>query len=1097
MKSNKNVRKDDLSLESNTKKIYKMYKRKKQWVVAPVVFGLLINALSPVAALAVTDTDIILKAEQARAVSTNDLEALKAEAETNILVLVSLTKEAKDQFIKAVKDATNDSGIKIALKEARQADVVQSVANEKEEYASKINALSFLSDGTKTTYINKITALGFDALIKTYEKVVVDKNYATAKASFDTQLEEIKVAANEIMEQAIAEDTALANIPQYKIEQKAVINNLTYLSELQKYNYNKGIDAVETKVEIDAIVAKATAENTTLLSEEITGKIAELKAKVAEIKEVDSTKHDELIAMINGVGKETNAETLSKLISLESVIAKEVKDVLEGALATQLKTEKTALKTTILNDKKANELITDAEVRKFTTRVEASKTLEELSVVQSEWKALVAVKDIEKEQDIGKAQQVANDLVNKLELDEVQKNHYLESIRLENDTTEIAKIVVEAQNAAREWKEKNEAELKAAKEQAIKEINALKHLSKDAKITLIENVDKAINIVEVAEQLASAKTEDATVQLNNEKETAKSKIKKFNYLSEEEQKPFIDSIDKAESSAAITAILNDAIYADYKAGVGAIDNADLADAKGLAKEVINKLENLTAAEKTVAFKDIDKATTVQQITDALDQAKELDKDNTSANELAKELEQYKEDKKAEIDTLEFLSKEEKNGYKAEINLATDRDEVDDVFNKASAANKQIEQDKFELDKEKNTLINKIKNYKELTDAEKKQFISQTFDCKSVDEVTTLSKKIAQLCLDREISNAADNYKTVIKKAIDGLISLSQRQKEAYQKEVEATKDKAAAVKIYESAKAEDIRIFDKEKTNDVDSLIASGSYVEAQKVINQLKSDATRKQYQKKLNDSIALTDAKADANKQIDALENLSVEEKAAAKEKISKLTTKAAVEKEVKALVKADNLVHDKLLIELAEAQIKGKDFAKAAKTIEQIRDADTKAALQKQLENAQKVVPTFRGSAHVSNKGWMKPVGANKVIGTTGKSLQMEAVKLTLSDVEMPKSAKSVAGSIKYRAHVRNIGWQKFVSNGAVAGTVGQVRQMEAIQIKLTGELAKRYDVQYRVHGRNYGWQKYVSNGATAGTVGKSLRMEALQVRLVEKK
>ncbi|MFD1901912.1 hypothetical protein GQR36_21280 [Enterococcus termitis] len=59
------------------------------------------------------------------------------------------------------------------------------------------------------------------------------------------------------------------------------------------------------------------------------------------------------------------------------------------------------------------------------------------------------------------------------------------------------------------------------------------------------------------------------------------------------------------------------------------------------------------------------------------------------------------------------------------------------------------------------------------------------------------------------------------------------------------------------------------------------------------------------------------------------------------------------------------------------------------------------------------------------------------------------------------------------------------------------MEAIQIKLTGELAEKYNVEYRAHVKDIGWQKYVSNGTIAGTTGKSLRMEAVQIRLVEKK
>jgi uncharacterized protein YjdB len=58
------------------------------------------------------------------------------------------------------------------------------------------------------------------------------------------------------------------------------------------------------------------------------------------------------------------------------------------------------------------------------------------------------------------------------------------------------------------------------------------------------------------------------------------------------------------------------------------------------------------------------------------------------------------------------------------------------------------------------------------------------------------------------------------------------------------------------------------------------------------------------------------------------------------------------------------------------------------------------------------------------------------------------------------------------------------------------MEAIQLKLTGNLATSYNISYRVQVQNKGWMSWVSNGATAGTTGLSLRIEALQIRITKK-
>lgn len=58
------------------------------------------------------------------------------------------------------------------------------------------------------------------------------------------------------------------------------------------------------------------------------------------------------------------------------------------------------------------------------------------------------------------------------------------------------------------------------------------------------------------------------------------------------------------------------------------------------------------------------------------------------------------------------------------------------------------------------------------------------------------------------------------------------------------------------------------------------------------------------------------------------------------------------------------------------------------------------------------------------------------------------------------------------------------------------MEALRIRLTGDVAKSYNVRYRVHVQNIGWTAWSYNGEVAGTEGKSLRIEAVEVQLVQK-
>ena len=70
-----------------------------------------------------------------------------------------------------------------------------------------------------------------------------------------------------------------------------------------------------------------------------------------------------------------------------------------------------------------------------------------------------------------------------------------------------------------------------------------------------------------------------------------------------------------------------------------------------------------------------------------------------------------------------------------------------------------------------------------------------------------------------------------------------------------------------------------------------------------------------------------------------------------------------------------------------------------------------------------------------------------------------------------------------------------NGAVCGTTGESKRLEAVKISLSGEIAEEYDIYYRVHIQSYGWLGWAKNGETAGSTGLSKRMEAIEIRLVK--
>ena len=131
-----------------------------------------------------------------------------------------------------------------------------------------------------------------------------------------------------------------------------------------------------------------------------------------------------------------------------------------------------------------------------------------------------------------------------------------------------------------------------------------------------------------------------------------------------------------------------------------------------------------------------------------------------------------------------------------------------------------------------------------------------------------------------------------------------------------------------------------------------------------------------------------------------------------------------------------------------------------------------------------PKVSVQTHVQNVGWQKPVGNGKVAGTSGRALRMEAMKISITK-------DGISGGARYSGHVQNIGWQKPVGNGKLAGTSGRSLRIEALDLELTGEMAKCYDVFYRVHVQNYGWMGWAEATELAGSSGRALRVEAVQV------
>lgn len=129
------------------------------------------------------------------------------------------------------------------------------------------------------------------------------------------------------------------------------------------------------------------------------------------------------------------------------------------------------------------------------------------------------------------------------------------------------------------------------------------------------------------------------------------------------------------------------------------------------------------------------------------------------------------------------------------------------------------------------------------------------------------------------------------------------------------------------------------------------------------------------------------------------------------------------------------------------------------------------------------------HVQKLGWLDFVENGALSGTVGQAKCLEAIQIQLSNAQY-------SGGIEYCTHVQKDGWQGYVSNGALSGTAGEAKRLEAIRIRLTGEMSEKYDIYYRVHSQTYGWLGWAKNGEEAGTSGLAKRLEGIEIQILPK-
>ena len=118
----------------------------------------------------------------------------------------------------------------------------------------------------------------------------------------------------------------------------------------------------------------------------------------------------------------------------------------------------------------------------------------------------------------------------------------------------------------------------------------------------------------------------------------------------------------------------------------------------------------------------------------------------------------------------------------------------------------------------------------------------------------------------------------------------------------------------------------------------------------------------------------------------------------------------------------------------------------------------------------------SVHIQNLGdkVYKDITKETILGTTGKDLALESIKIESSDTVYV-----------YRVHQKDLGWSDWCINGQWAGEKGVSKQVEAVEIKVA-------DIAYMAHVQDEGNTDWMADGMTAGTTGKQKRLEAIRIK-----
>ncbi|MEG2700193.1 MAG: polysaccharide deacetylase family protein, partial [Hungatella sp.] len=105
------------------------------------------------------------------------------------------------------------------------------------------------------------------------------------------------------------------------------------------------------------------------------------------------------------------------------------------------------------------------------------------------------------------------------------------------------------------------------------------------------------------------------------------------------------------------------------------------------------------------------------------------------------------------------------------------------------------------------------------------------------------------------------------------------------------------------------------------------------------------------------------------------------------------------------------------------------------------------------------------------------------------------LTAMRISLTGQPEGMTGTVAYQSNLSGQGWLDWSENRADNGATDTEAPLEAIRVKLTGDLETNYDIYYSVL-QSGNWTAWAKNGETAGVEAQGLRVDGIKISTVNK-